>query len=343
MPEVAAVRAGEELPLETLAEWLGPRLAGGSDLEIRQFPSGHSNLTYLLRTRTPPGEYVLRRPPLGPVAAKAHDMLREHRVLQAVHPHYPPAPRPILACDDAGVIGAPFFVMERRNGVVPRYGVPPEYAGNAEAPGRMSQALIDGLARLHRIDVQATGTVALGKPDGFLERQVSGWTSRWQAALTEPVPAMEPVLSWLATELPPSPYTTLVHQDYKLDNTLFDPADPGRLTAVLDWEMATVGDPLADLGLSLTYWSIPEARGVAGMDASAGWWSREQMMQRYQELTGFELGRLNWYEVFGTFKLAVIVQQIYARYVRGQTGDSRFSRMGEMAVALARRARSMIQ
>lgn len=331
--ETAPARAGEELPVEALRSWLADRLPGAGELTVEQFPGGHSNLTY--RLRTPAGEWVLRRPPLGPVAAKAHDMIREARVLLAVHPHYPPAPAVLAVCDDRAVIGAPFFVMERRHGVVIRHGLPPEYAGRDDGPGRISQALIDGLARLHAIDVHGTGLVSLGRPEGFLRRQLGGWTERWQQALIEPVETMDPVIRWLQDRLPAAGAVTLVHHDYKLDNVMLDPADPGRLVAVLDWEMATVGDPLADLGLTLTYWCLPEARRVAGMDATSGWWDRDRMVARYAALTGIEVENLPWYEVLGIFKLAVIVQQIYARYQRGQTRDPRFRAMGRMALALA--------
>ncbi len=342
MTEAVAVRADEALPLDPLRAWLGQRLAGGQSADVLQFPAGHSNLTYLVRTHTPAAEYVLRRPPLGPVAARAHDMAREFRVLAALAPHFPPAPRPVALCEDAAVIGAPFFVMERRRGIIPRRGVPAEYAGLPDAAGRMSATMACSLAALHRIDVGATGLAALGHPEGFLERQVAGWSERWRTAVTEPVPAMDPVMAWLAAERPPSGRAAMVHQDFKLDNVMFHPRDPGRATAVLDWEMATIGDPLADLGLTLTYWSLPEARAVAGMDEGAGWWPRERLLERYRDVTGFPLDALPWYEVLGVFKLAVIVQQIYARYAGGQTRDSRFAEMGRMAVRLAERARAMI-
>ena len=205
----------------------------------------------------------------------------------------------------------------------------------------MSQALIDNLAELHLIDVEAAGLTVLGRPVGFLQRQVEGWSERWRRAVTSPVPAMDPVMEWLAAERPEPRRTAMLHQDYKLDNVMFGTREPSRMTAVLDWEMATVGDPLADLGLSLTYWSLPEAQKVAGMDQAAGWWSREQLIARYAERTGFDVSGLRWYEVLGTFKLAVILQQIYARYAHGQTADARFAGMGRMAEALAERARTM--
>jgi aminoglycoside phosphotransferase (APT) family kinase protein len=339
-PDTAAVREGEDLPQTALAAWLAGRIPDAASLVIEQFPSGHSNLTYLLRTDA--GEYVLRRPPVGPVAPRAHDMAREYRFLEAVHPHFPAAPRVVALCEDPAVIGVPFFVMERRRGIVVRRGLPPEYAGIADAAGRISRTLVDGLAALHAIDVQATGLIALGKPEGFLERQVAGWSDRWNRAQTENVPAMVQVMTWLERERPVPQRATVVHNDYKLDNVMLDASDPDRLVAVLDWEMATVGDPLADLGLTLTYWSLPEARRVSGMEAGQGWWSREQMVARYGTRTGFDLRGLPWYEILGIFKLAVIVQQIYARFVKGQTRDPRFRDLGRQVEALALAAESRL-
>jgi aminoglycoside phosphotransferase (APT) family kinase protein len=341
--DAAEVRSGEELPREQLAAWLGERLAGGGEIQILQFPAGHSNLTYLIRTHIPASEYVLRRAPLGPVAARAHDMVREYRVLRSVYPHYRLAPQPVTVCEDASIIGTPFFVMERRRGVVARHGVPGEYRHKPDAPAQMSRALIDSLADLHLIDVESAGLGGLGRPVGFLQRQVEGWSERWKRAATGPIPVMDPVMEWLASERPEPRRVAMLHQDYKFDNVMFAPRDPSRMTAVLDWEMATVGDPLADLGLTLTYWSLPEAQKVAGMEESAGWWNREQMIERYVEKTGFSVEGLHWYEVLGTFKLAVIIQQIYARYAHGQTSDQRFAAMGAMARGLAERARAMIR
>lgn len=338
--ETAPVRPGEDLPQEALSAWLAPRLPGVDRLRVEQFPGGHSNLTYLLST--PAGEWVLRRPPLGPVAARAHDMVREARVLQAIHPHFPPAPRVVLICEDQTVIGAPFFLMERRKGVVVRQGLPPEFAALPDAPDRISRTLIDGLARLHAVDAGTASIMALGRPEGFLARQVAGWSERWRRARSGATEPMEQVIAWLQASQPASRITTIVHNDYKLDNVLLDPADPDHLTGVLDWEMATIGDPLADLGLTLTYWCLPEARRVAGMDTAEGWWDRDRVVARYAAQTGFDLADLPWYEVLGIFKLAVIVQQIYARYQKGQTDDARFRTMGRMVEALARAAAGRI-
>lgn len=338
--DTAATRPGEELPREALAAWLAGRLPAAETLTIEQFPSGHSNLTYLLRTTA--GEYVLRRPPVGPVAPKAHDMAREYRVLEAIHPHFPPAPRVLALCVDAAVIGVPFFVMERRHGVVVRRGLPAEFGEIPHATERLSRTLIDGLATLHAIDVTGAGLGALGKPEGFLLRQVSGWADRWYRARTAELPVMDRVISWLGSERPVSPAATIVHNDYKLDNVMFATTDPDQLVAVLDWEMTTIGDPLADLGLTLTYWSLPEARRVSGMDADQGWWTRDQMVARYGERSGRELRWLPWYEVLGIFKLAVIIQQIFARYAKGQTQDPRFRDLGRQVEALVAAAATRI-
>lgn len=330
-------RPGEELPHARLVEYLRGVISGiSNDLVVEQFPGGHSNLTYLLRT--PTQEFVLRRPPMGPVAPKAHDMVREFHVLEAVHPHFSPAPRVLHLALDLSIIGVPFYLMERRHGVVVRHQIPPEYAGTAHATQRMSAALIEGLSQLHAIDIVATGLIHLGKPAGFLERQLLGWTERWRRALTTAIPAATSVVEWLNATLPVSPAATIVHNDYKLDNVMFAAADPGRLVAVLDWEMTTVGDPLADLGMTLSYWCLDENLQVGGGVARGDWWNREQMLERYVARTGLDVGRIEWYEVFGMFKLAVILQQIYARYLKGQTLDQRFQSFGDKVESLMRSA-----
>ena len=253
-PDTAPVRPGEELDVARLSAWLGGRIAGdtGNGVEVGQFPNGHSNLVYLVRAGG--REYVLRRPPLGPVAPKAHDMAREYRVLEAVHPHFPEAPEVFLLCEDPSVIGAAFFLMERREGIVIRDQAPPELTAIPDYPRRVSEAFIDCLVSLHAIDIGQTGLGFLGRPQGFVERQVRGWAERWTRSKIDDVPEMERTIEWLGRCLPPSGEATLVHNDYKLDNVMLArPAD--RVSAVLDWEMATVGDSLADLGLALCYWT----------------------------------------------------------------------------------------
>jgi aminoglycoside phosphotransferase (APT) family kinase protein len=339
--ETDAVRKGEELPAAALADYLKGKIEGAErGIEIEQFPKGHSNLTYLLRAGG--HEYVLRRGPLGPVPPKAHDMARECRVLAAVHPHFPEAPKPYHLCEDPGVIGAVFFIMERRRGHVLRDSAPEEVASLPRYPQRISEAFVDCLARLHAIDVARHGLVALGKPEGFVERQVRGWAERWHRAKTEELPAMNEVIAWLERNLPPSGPPTLVHNDFKLDNVMLRRGEAGAVEAVLDWEMATVGDPLADLGLALCYWawapSVPST-AVSALTVQPGWYGRDEFVSRYAEKTGRDVKLVGYHEVLGVFKLAVIIQQIYFRYHRGQTSDERFRVFGERAKALVNLAR----
>ena len=327
-PEVAPVRAGEELDARVLGEYLRGKIEGAEHgVAIEQFPGGHSNLTYLVRAGD--RDYVLRRPPLGPVAPKAHDMGREFRVLAAVHPLFPQAPKVFLLCDDPSVLGATFFLMERRHGTVLRHDIPSEFTRDPAYPRKISFGFIDCLAQLHSIDIERHGLAFLGRPEGFLERQVRGWGERWERAKTEDIPGMDRLLGWLATCLPESPQPTLVHNDFKLDNLMLDGQDPGRIEAVLDWEMATVGDPLVDLGCTLCYWTEagdPPMRGGAmtSVTSQPGWLTRAELAARYAERTGHDLSSLGYYEVFGLFKLGVILQQIFFRYERGQTHDQRF-------------------
>lgn len=339
-PDTAPVRPGEELPLDSLRDALRGQVEGDVDrLTVEQFPGGFSNLTYLVRLGDQ--EYVLRRAPLGPVAAKAHDMPREYRLLERVHPVLPVAPRPILLVEDAGVIGAPFYLMERRRGTVVRTKLPPEYAALPDAPRRLSRALADTLADLHAVDIDAAGLRGLGKPEGFNGRQVEGWAGRWRRARTDDMPPVEElhdedVIAWLTAHTPPESAHTLVHNDFKLDNLMLDPGDPSRVVALLDWEMTTVGDPLVDLGLTLTYWTMPEMPGrepnrVGAVASAEGYFTREEFLGRYAERSGRDVAGVAWYEVLGHFKLAVIVGQIYARYRAGQTRDARFAPLGGQA------------
>ncbi len=348
--DTAPVRSGEELNLAALADFLRGKVEGAErGITVEQFPNGHSNLTYLLRIDR--REYVLRRAPLGPVAPKAHDMAREFRVLQMVHPHFREAPDVFQLCEDSAVLGAVFFLMQRRHGLVLRDAIPRSLAMVPNYPQLVSEAFIDCLVRLHAIDVSTTGLIALGKPEGFLERQVMGWADRWNRSRTDEMPKMERVIRWLVDRRPISSAPTLVHNDYKLDNVLLgdgsaDRVDSAnRIEAVLDWEMATVGDPLADLGLTLCYWAWVEApqlraRGVPALTLQPGWYTRDQFVQRYEERTGRDLSQIGYYEVLGMFKLAVILQQIYYRFSRGQTRDARFQNFGEQVRGLVEMADS---
>jgi aminoglycoside phosphotransferase (APT) family kinase protein len=331
--ELAPVRPGEELDLAHLERYLRAHLAGAGDhLTVEQFPGGHSNLTYLVRTAG--RDYVLRRPPLGPVAPKAHDMAREYRVLAKVHPAFPPAPKVYLLCEDPSVIGAPFFLMERRRGIVLRGRGPATVDLQPDFAPRVSQGFMDCFVALHSVDLAANDLLSLGKPEGFLERQVQGWSDRWRRAKTDDQPDIDRVMTWLADHIPQQLAPTLVHNDFKLDNLMLSSSDIGQVEAVLDWEMTTIGDPLADVGLSLCYWTS----GIAGGPSRdvPGWYTRDQFIHEYATRTGRDVSRIAWYEVLGVFKLAVILQQIYFRWKVGQTQDERFADLGEQVRTLCR-------
>ncbi|MDL1885716.1 phosphotransferase family protein [Anaerolineae bacterium CFX8] len=339
------VRPDERFDETRLADYLRGQLPDSQNpLAVRQFGGGAANLTYLLDYGT--HQYVLRRPPLGPVAPGSHDMNREYRVLSVLHRAFPLAPRAFLFCDDVSVIGAPFFIMERRSGVVVRKVIPDEFAALPDAPRRMSEALIDALAAFHALDYAALGLDDLGKPAGFIARQVDGWFKRWQNAKTADLPEMDAVYDWLKNNLPPEGAPTLVHNDYKLDNVMLAADDPGRLVAVFDWDMCTLGDPLADLGALLTYWSQPDdppyLQAAAMMPTgNSRFLTRDQLVRRYAERSGRDVSRIGFYHALGLFKLVVIAAQIYVRYQRGQTQDRRFEAFGAMIPRIARRAREV--
>jgi aminoglycoside phosphotransferase (APT) family kinase protein len=334
------VRTSEQLDWDALAAYareklaaeLGNRFDSTAPMTVEQFPGGHSNLTYLLRFGHQ--EFVMRRPPFGPVPPRAHDMARECRILAAVHPVFPLAPQPYVLCEDADVIGATFYIMERRHGLVVRYDEPPELADQPTARRRVSQAMVGALAALHSVDINQPGLAALGKPAGFVDRQVRGWNERWKRSQTSEQPAMDQLAVWLMDRLPPdASRPTLLHGDFKLDNVMLDAGDVGRLAAVFDWEMSTVGDPLVDLGILLAYWihTVPASQrdSLTSVTRRPGWFTRAEMLDHYAALTGNDLTRIEFYEVFAVFKLAVVLQQIFYRYHRGQTDDARFAGLDE--------------
>jgi aminoglycoside phosphotransferase (APT) family kinase protein len=337
--DTTAIRAEEQLDLEALSSYLEEvGFSHGRGISVEQFPGGHSNLTYLL-TLEGGGEYVLRRPPLGPVAPKAHDMVREYRILRAVHPVFPPAPRPALCCEDLSVLGAPFYLMERRRGMVVRRENPPEIGDDVHLRRRIGAALLDTLVRLHSLDAGQPPISGLGKPDGFLARQLAGWSGRWERSRTRDLPAMESLMEWLAARLPAASGAALLHNDYKLDNVMLDPTDPTRVVAVLDWEMSALGDPLIDLGILLCYWpeanDPPERReSISPVTASPGWPTRAELVERYAAKSGRDVSRIAYYEIFALFKVAVVLQQIYYRYHQGQTTDARFAAMEQRVIGL---------
>jgi aminoglycoside phosphotransferase (APT) family kinase protein len=342
-PELIPVRSDERFDEANLRAYLRDELEGGElPLRVEQFAGGHANLTYLLRYGEGDRsvEYVLRRPPLGPVAPGSHDMNREYRALSVLWKAFAPAPRAYLYCDDNEVIGAPFFVMERRRGVVIRGFVPPEFGGGEDerANRKLSEVVVDTLADFHAVDPVALGLDTLGRdPERFLERQVKGWANRYERARTGTIEVADELIRWLVDNLPESPPPTLLHNDWRLDNMAVDPEDPGRCAAVYDWDMCTTGDPLADLGTLLSLWNN---RGEApvGMSPmptqSLGFMSREEAVARYGERSGRDVSGVSYYDVFGTFKMAVVLQQIYFRFHQGQTQDERFAGLGAGAEGL---------
>jgi len=346
--DTLAVRRGEELDWQRLTAWLRDRLPAcnipGLDVSRRpavaQFPGGHSNLTYLVRFGDV--EIVIRRPPFGPVAPTAHDVAREFRWLTAMYRVFALAPRPYLLCEDRDVIGAVFYAMQRRRGVVVRTEEPPAL-GSPDARRRLSGSLVDTLSDLHAIDVDASGLGGLGRPAGFVERQVRGWTDRWHRSQTTALAEMEALAKWLRDQLPSDPpRPSVVHGDFKIDNVMLDPNDISRIVAVFDWEMSALGDPLVDLGILLAYWAPtapPSQRdALTTVTDRPGYFTRDEIVDRYALRSGRDLSNIRFYEVFALFKIAVVIQQIYFRYVQGQTTDRRFATFDTRVAYLARHA-----
>jgi aminoglycoside phosphotransferase (APT) family kinase protein len=351
-PETIPVRADEDFDHERLGAYLRDKLPGADQpLAVQQFGGGHANLTYLLcygvesDGTSARHEYVLRRPPLGPVAATAHDMGREYRVLSVLYRAYPLAPRAYLYCDDASVIGAPFFIMERRRGTVVRRAIPPEFGGGTDAAVNrsISEGLVDALADLHAVDYRSIGLETLGKPDGFLRRQVDGWAARYERSKTRELPVVGELVAWLHAEQPPSPAPALLHNDWRLDNMMLDARDPARVEAVFDWDMCTLGDPLCDLGTLLASW-MEAGEGLSGATAGTmpsnvpGFLTRRAAVERYGARRGIDVSTVPYYYVFGLFKIGVVLQQIFHRYHLGQTQDARFAvfdQVAEMLFSLA--------
>ncbi len=339
----AAVRDGEGLDTRRLADYLNEHLADfDGQVEIEQFKRGHSNLTYLLRVGE--RELVLRRPPFGAERIKSgHDMGREYRILSHLAGVYPQAPHPYAYCEDESVLGAPFYVMERIKGVILRGAAPPGLELSPALMRSLSESCVDNLVDIHALNYQAAGLGGLGHPDGYVRRQIEGWTRRYRNARTDDVPDIERAAAWLAGHMPPESGAALIHNDYKYDNLVLAPDDLSRIVGVLDWEMSTIGDPLMDLGTTLGYWveanDPPELQSLAlNLTTLPGNLTRRELIQRYAERSGRDLSNVLFYYVYALFKIAVIVQQIYARYKAGLTEDERFAMMGYVVRMLGRAA-----
>ena len=331
--DTIAVRTGEAFDLPRVEQYLRSHIQGLGEgsLQVRQFPSGASNLTYLVQIGD--WEGVLRRPPFGPVPPKAHDMEREAGLLQKVSPAFPLAPMPYVFCNDLSILGVPFYVMERRKGMVLNNAFPQGVTPTGELCRQISLTVVETLVQIHAVDWQAAGLSEFGHPEGFLARQVKGWIERYFRAQTDDIPEVEPLTRWLAEHVPQSPAPTLIHNDFKLNNMILDSNDLTRPVAVLDWEMATVGDPLFDLAVSLTYWVTSEdpeelQTVLPTVTTLPGFINRAEFMEIYAQKSGRDLSSMHFYMTFAYFKLAVIIQQIYARWKKGQTQDERFAIFG---------------
>ncbi len=334
--ETAAVRSDEEMDWAAVAAYLAQHVEQArGPMRVRQFPGGSANLTYLLAFGD--AEFVLRRPPLGPVAPGAHDMAREHKVLSRLYTAFAPAPRCYHLCSDTSVIGAQFIIIERRTGEVIRDYYPASMLHHERLAQRTSFALIDAMAELHNVAPAACGLQDLGKTDGFVQRQVEGWAQRWELAKDKDVPQFYEVLRRLRRAQPQPQRASIVHNDLKIDNCQFDPTQPDRVKSIFDWDMATLGDPLIDLGTLRGYWSDatdPAPRGARPAGADDDFPTRDALTQRYAQRTGMALQAIEWYEAFALWKTAAVVQQIYIRYARGQTRDARFATIAERVPAL---------
>jgi aminoglycoside phosphotransferase (APT) family kinase protein len=336
------VRAGEELDLARLDPFLRDHFAHGGSISVEQFPSGHSNLTYLIRLEG--REVVLRRPPFGSKVRSAHDMAREYRVLSKLHAAYPMAPKAILYCADLSILGTPFYLMEPIRGTIIRRDFPADVTVPPKTARKISEAFLDNLVRLHRVDYAAIGLADLGRPQGYVERQVKGWIERYHNSKTHDLPEVARISAWLIERMPASSQTALIHNDYKYDNVVIDPADLTKIVGVLDWEMCTLGDPLTDLGTALAYWTDPEDSEELQEIRSApttlqGTLTRTQLVERYAAATGHEPQDMSFYLTFARFKVAVIIQQIYYRYAEGLTQDERFAAMPKRIHTLLRASR----
>lgn len=340
MSQTIPIRKGEELNVYKLESFLRksfPELPE-DPLRIEQFGTGASNLTYSLQVGD--WEAVLRRPPHGPVAPKAHDMEREYFILKALNGLYPIAPKPYLFSDDTSIVGKPFFIMERKHGVLIDTSFPEGIKPTTELCQTISEEMVNKLVELHEVPYKGTILENISKPEGFLERQVHGWIKRYERSKTDEIPEANPLMKWLAKHIPTSPEATVIHYDYKLNNALFS-EDLQEMVGLFDWEMTTVGDPLADLGVALCYWmekddptSLKKIFDKPPITVEDGFYTRQQFLEAYEQKSGRDLTNIHFYLTFAYFKLAVILQQIYYRYKQGQTNDERFSKFGECVKGL---------
>jgi len=349
MEEIIGVRKGEEIDINNLKSYLKEYIQDfdiNTPLSVKQFSGGYSNLTYLLTSGD--SEMVLRRPPVGANIKSAHDMGREYQILKSLRPVFPYCPEALVYCEDPSVIGAHFYVMKRISGIILKKELPKDLKFSPKEAKKLCEKLLDVHIELHDIDVKTAGLDFIGKPEGYVHRQIDGWSSRYRKAKTDDAPDFETVMAWLKDKQPKdTDAPVLVHNDYKFDNVVLDPANPMNIIGVLDWEMATYGDPLMDLGNSLAYWvdkhDPPDFQNIRVMPTTMdGAMMREELIHYYGEKTGRNMSSFDYYLCFGLFRLAVIAQQIYKRYYQGLTKDSRFGMLIYAVQLLERRALQII-
>lgn len=324
--QTVLVRQGEDFNINQLNDYLHDHEEFNGQISVEQFPGGYSNLTYLLRS--PQREFVLRRPPIGAAVKGGHDMKREFNILSKINPVCPYSPRPVLYCDNLDIIGSEFLIMERVQGIILRKAPPKNLPMTSELMEKLSKNAVDVLCQLHQIDLNKNDLWELGKPEGYVQRQTLGWIARYDKSKTDELPEMDNIAQWMNDNIPESQHTTLLHNDFKYDNLVLNLDDASDILAVLDWEMATIGDPLMDLGTALAYWvQLGDHQSLKSFNLTwmPGNINRQEVVSRYAAQTGFDVSNMLFYYVFACFKLGVICQQIYARYKKGLTKDPRFA------------------
>jgi len=342
--KAVAAREGEVPDINNLKNYLSSLLPEfDGELTIEQFPGGYSNLTFLLKAAGK--EYVLRKPPYGANIKSAHDMGREFKVLTALKPVYMPIPAPLIFCEDEMIIGSPFYIMERVSGIILRNRIPKGMELTPVIMKSISASAVDNLATLHSIDLESTGLINMGKPIGYIKRQVEGWIKRYVASETDTIEEMNKTAEWMQENMPQDGTPAFIHNDYKYDNLVLDPENLSHIIAVLDWEMSTVGDPFMDLGTSLAYWgeaNDSDALKPFNLTWLPGNLTRQEVVQRYAATKKITIPDMLFYYVSGSYKIAVIVQQIYARYKKGFTQDERFAGLIHVVKACAANAQKAI-
>ncbi len=344
MDQANEIRKGEDLDWQSLEKYLRSALPNETkgELKVSQFHGGHANLTYLLKFGDQ--ELVLRRPPFGKIAPGAHDMKREYRVLSKLYKVFPEAPRAYLFSDDESIIGSPFVVMERKRGEVVRRTLLDCFKPFDKAEERLTTAMIKAQATLHKLDIEQADLTKLGRPEGFLERQLIGWSKRWELSKTDDNQDMDEVFQILSSSIPKPQAVSIIHNDIKLDNCQFQADDPDKVTAIFDWDMATLGDPLVDFGSTLGYWYEPYFEGHdMPVSISSTFPNKAFLIEKYAAFTGFSMEQIDWYHAFAYFKGSVITAQLYQRFVNGQTNDERMKKFGNTAKVFGAFAKKILK